>query len=478
MAGRAERTERRERPSQGGMDRLIGWTTRHPVEAAAVGAGLGVTVGALLRRRMARPARGSDLGAARAPDALGVFAGHEADWMLQRTLAYMNVGAAELGECLHVARRIDERDADSWPREWAALAARVDEMGHEALATGATADARRAFLRACNYYRAAEYGCTPSHPRFHSLWMASVAAFRKAAPLFDPPVQAIEVPFEGSRLPGYFWRPDTSGTERPTLFVAGGNDDTIEEDLFIIGPAAIERGYNFFTFSYPGHRNAVHTDARQVKRPDYEEPFAAALDVLETLPGVDDRIALMGFSGGGYVAPRVAIHDDRVTAVIANTPMIDYARVADALLGPMVARVPGPVLDWAITRRLERNPLLRAYMEYGLWTAGYGHMSLYEWLTSDEAQREWARFTITDDLHEITCPALALVGAGEGEEMLEQTRAFYAGVSSAQKRMHVFTLEQDGSHDHCMLDNLSRMHQVTFGWLNEVMPSAARRALV
>jgi hypothetical protein len=477
MPRRAEGTQRTERSSLGRMGGLIGWTTRHPAEAAAIGAGLGVTVGALLRRRTARPARASDPGAARAPHALGVFAGHEADWMLQRTLAYMSVGAAEIGECLHVARRIDERDADSWPREWAALAARVDEMGHEALAAGAVADARRAFLRACNYYRAAEFGCAPSHPRFDALWMASVAAFRRAAPLFDPPVQAIEVPFDGSRLPGYFWRPDATGRERPTLFVAGGHDDTIEEDLFIIGAAAIERGYNVFTFSYPGHRNAVHTDARQVRRPDYEVPFAAALDVLETLPGVDDRIALMGFGGGGYVAPRVAIHDDRITAVIANDPVIDYATVADALLGPMVSRVPRPVLDWVIRRRFERNPLLEASLEYGLWTLGYGHMSLSEWLTSDEAQGEWARFTIADDLHEITCPALALVGAGEGDEMLAQTRAFYAGVSSAQKRMHVFTLEQDGSHDHCMLDNLSRMHQVTFGWMQEVMPVRARHAV-
>ncbi len=30
------------------------------------------------------------------------------------------------------------------------------------------------------------------------------------------------------------------------------------------------------------------------------------------------------------------------------------------------------------------------------------------------------------------------------------------------------TLEQDGSHDHCMLDNHSRMQQVMFEWLSTV----------
>jgi pimeloyl-ACP methyl ester carboxylesterase len=413
----------------------------------------------------------SGLGAARAPNTLGLLKNHEADWMLQRTLAYMNVNAAEIGEVRTIARRIDERDPDSWPSVWSEVADLVEAHGDDALAAGDLVAARQAFLRASNYFRAGEYGCVPSHPAFEELWERSVAAFRKAAVLFEPPVEAIEVPFEGARLPGYFWRPDDTDTQRPTLMVAGGNDDTIEEDFCIIGPAAVARGYNFFTFSYPGHRNAVHTDPSQVMRPDYEVPFAAALDVLQQLPGVDERIALMGFSGGGYVAPRVAMHDPRIVAVIANNPMIDYARVAAALLGPMVDRVPARLLRWVIRRKLARDPLIRAYMEYGLWTAGYHDISLHDWLTDPEAQAHWARFTIADDLERITCPALSLVGAGEGQEMLDQTREYHEGIASPRKRMHVFTLEEDGSYDHCMLDNHSRMQQVTFAWLDEVLTS-------
>ncbi len=413
--------------------------------------------------------RRSGLGAARAPTTLGLLDNHEADWMLQRTLAYMNVNAAEVGEVRTIAQRIDERDPESWPTCWAEVAELVEAHGDKALADGDRLSARQALLRASNYFRAAEYGCVPSHPRFHELWERSVAAFRKAAALYDPPITPVEVPFEGSHLPGYFWRPDDSETLRPTLVVAGGNDDTIEEDFLIIGPAAVARGFNFFTVSYPGHRNAVHTDPSQVKRPDYEVPFAAALDVLQTLPGVDERIALMGFSGGGYVAPRVAMHDERIVAVIANNPMIDYARVAAALLGPMVQRIPQRLLRWAIGRKLARDPMMRAYMEYGLWTAGYAGMSLHDWLLDPEAQAHWARFTIADDLHQITCPALSMVGAGEGEEMLTQTREYHEGIASTRKQMHVFTLKEDGSYDHCMLDNHSRMQQVTFAWLDEVL---------
>ena len=453
-----------------------GWTLNSPLTAVAIVVGLGAVLAAGVQRVAAQPRQSrSELGTARAPSALGLLRNHEADWMLQRTLAYMNVGAAEIGEVRTIAQLIDERNADSWPAEWATVAERVEVRGDKALADGDAVSAQRAFLRACNYFRAAEYGCVPSHPRFEELWQRSVAAFRKAAVLYDPPVQAVEVPFEGAKLPGYFWRPDDTDTPRPTLFVAGGNDDTIEEDFFIIGPAAVARGYNFFVFSYPGHRNAVHTDGSQVKRPDYEVPFKAAFDLLETLPGVDERVALMGFSGGGYVAPRVAMHEPRVTAVIANNPMTDYARVAEALLGPMVQRVPGRLLDWAIRRKLDRDPYLEAYIAYGLWTTGHADMSLYDWLNDDDAQAHWARFTIADRLADITIPALALVGGGEGEEMLAQTREFYDGIASTRKQMHVFTLEEDGSYDHCMLDNHSRMHEVTFAWLDETFKFARGR---
>ncbi len=409
-----------------------------------------------------------DLGAARAANSLNFFKCHEANWMLQRTLAYMNVNAAELGECLYVATKINEKDAESWPREWSRLAEKVYMQGEESLLQEDKISARNSFLRASNYYRAAQYGCIPDHKDYDMLLERSVDAFEKASKLYDPVVKKVSIEFEGTSLPGYFWRADNSDKKRPTLFVAGGNDDTIEEDFMIIAQAAINRGYNFFTFSYPGHRNAVHTDNKQVKRYDYEVPFKKAFDVLEEQVGVDERIALAGFSGGGYVAPRVAIYEDRVKVLIANNPMIDYARVADALLGPLVRGIPSSLLSFVVNKKLEKKPLMKAYMEYGLYTAGYQDYSLVEWLKSNEAQQEWAKFNIVDKLDQITVPTLSLVGSGEGEEMIKQTKEFHSKISSGIKEMKMFTLEKDGSHDHCMLDNHSRMHQEIFTWLNSV----------
>lgn len=125
---------RREHDLRGTLASMFDWARENPLPVAAIGAGLGAILTGVIRKagRGRVQGRRSDLGAARAPEALGVFKGHEADWMFQRTLAYMNVGAAEINECLHTARRIDERDPESWPSEWAEVAARVDAQGDQA----------------------------------------------------------------------------------------------------------------------------------------------------------------------------------------------------------------------------------------------------------------------------------------------------------------------------------------------------------
>ncbi|MFW9843397.1 MAG: alpha/beta hydrolase, partial [Candidatus Thorarchaeota archaeon] len=246
----------------------------------------------------------------------GVFKDKEMDWVFKRTLQFMNEKAAEIAECLFAARRIDEEDGESWIREWASLAARVEKLGDESFSKGHTISARDSFMRASNYYRTAEYGTPPSHPKFHKLWKHSVESFHKACHLFSPAIEILEVPFEDKQLPAYYWQPDTSNSTRPTLIVAGGNDSSLEELVFFSGGAAVRRGYNFFVFDHPGHRGAVHLYRDCVKRNDYEVPYGAAIDFLETLSGVDERIAITGYSFGGYVATRVAIHDKRIKALI------------------------------------------------------------------------------------------------------------------------------------------------------------------
>lgn len=408
-------------------------------------------------------------GAARATKGFGVFDDHETDWTFLRTLAQMGEKGAEIGECLATARRINETDIESWINEWAALADRLESEAEDALEAGRTESARELFVRAQNYYGAAEHGCPPSHPRFFELWERSAECFQRACPLFDPPIEVHAVPVGEWELPAYFWRPADAGDEesRPTMVAVGGNDESLEALTVFTGPAAVRRGYNYFTVDYPGHRGAVQLHEDAVKQADYETPFAEILDYLEALPGVDDRIAMAGYSFGGYVAPRVAIHDDRVSALVANSPMIDVPAIQSALVHPFMTKVPGPLLRRIIERKFDRNPMAKTFVEYGMWTFGVPELTITEWLESDEPIG--ADMVIRGDLGEITCPTLAMVGADEGEEMIEQTEAFSEGIGAEERPLYVFTLEDDGSDDHVQMDNWSRGQQVLFDWLDGVL---------
>ncbi|HSM72006.1 MAG TPA: alpha/beta hydrolase, partial [Anaerolineales bacterium] len=132
-------------------------------------------------------------------------------------------------ECLATAQRITNADAESWYSEWTALAVQVQSQAEHALQNGDREAARKAFLRACTYHRAPLFIMGQKHPDFYKHWRNMQTCFRKAAELFDPIIEPIEVPFQGQNLSGYFWKVDTSDTLRPTLIVVGGVETWAED---------------------------------------------------------------------------------------------------------------------------------------------------------------------------------------------------------------------------------------------------------
>lgn len=400
----------------------------------------------------------------RAANTFKLYKQHEPDWNFRRTLQQMHEKGAEIGECLYAASRIDETDGRTWIDAWGALGDRLRDDADTALKGGHRISARELYLRACNMYRAAEYGTPPRHPRFQTLWQKSVDSFQSAAVLYDPPVEAVEIPYEDKLLPGYFWRPDKSGKDRPTLFAAGGNDSSIEEIFNFIGPAAARRGYNFFTFDYPGHRGAVHTYPECVRRPDFEVPFKAAFDWLERQPGVDKRIALTGYSGGGAAVVRVGCFEQRIAALIPNSPLVDQMDIGKKFWS-WILKMPGSVTDMLFEKKMKKNPVSKAFFEYSRWIMPYNDLPLKEYTAKILEETEYNNRPY---LHQIKCPTLALVGDGEGQALREQAEEYYNKVSSKKKDIYVFTLEKDGTYDHCQLDNRTRGNQITFDWLDDL----------
>jgi hypothetical protein len=252
------------------------------------------------------------------------------DFELVRTMGQASYGGAEIGECLATAARIFEGDYDSWYAQWSDTAGWLYARSDEAEKNGHLISARDGFLRCANYFRTAEFFLhdDPSDPRIRDTSTRGVKSFHRAAALFDPPIEVVEIPYEGIDLPGYFYPAQTREPgPHPTILVHNGFDGSAEEIFSFSGRAGQERGYNILAFGGPGQGQVIRHHGL-VFRPDWEAVIGPVIDYLETRPDVDTtRIGLIGISMGGVLAPRAAAFEPRLAAVAAWDGVYDMQAV-------------------------------------------------------------------------------------------------------------------------------------------------------
>ena len=243
-------------------------------------------------------------------------------------------GGSQFGEVMATSARINPGDYDSWYDAWNATAEATAQEAQAQLARGHRVSARDGFLRASNYYRSSEFFLhgNPRDSRIAHAYKGAVGAYKACAGLFDPPIESVEIPYEGTTVPGYFHRPDLAREPRPTVIMHSGFDGSAEEMHVFGARAAVERGYNALVFDGPGQFGPLHREGLTF-RPDWEKVVTPVVDFALTLPAVDPkRIALMGVSLGGVLAPRAAAFEKRLAALIANDGVYDYgaAQLANA----------------------------------------------------------------------------------------------------------------------------------------------------
>jgi len=159
------------------------------------------------------------------------------------------------------------------------------------------------------------------------------------------PTEVLQIPFEHVWLPGYFMRPAPPDAQpRKTIIVLTGFDGTAEELYFQTGAAALERGWNVLLAEGPGQTGFLRFHPRVSFRPDYEAPVGAIINYVLSRGDVDPQwLALYGISYGGYFASRAAAHDDRIKALVANSPITDLRAYVVGFTGTDTARNPPPI---------------------------------------------------------------------------------------------------------------------------------------
>ena len=376
----------------------------------------------------------------------------EMDFVLQWVLGSTVFGGCEIGEAFHTVGNIKNGDPKSWQEGWAKLARQVEQRGQWALSAGHRVSARESFLKASNYYRTAVVSVMPDDPNM-KLWGDKCRqTFRQACKLFDPPIEVFEVPFEGTTLPGYFQKVDSSGKKRKTLVMIGGAETFVEELYFYIAPAAIKRGYNFLSADIPGQ--GMLPMEGQFYRADSDVPIKALLDYALARYEIDpERLAMYGISGGGYFVPKTAIVDSRIKACAVNSAVSDMeAQFANM---PNAKATPEELKKWGKFKECTAGVVS--------WRFGLE--------PTDIKGLPKAAKGFTFDPRQVKCPMLIMCGEGEyaNEEVKKQANQCLKMLPNPKKKLMITRVEQ-GASSHCIGGNRSLMSEVLFDWLDEVLP--------
>ncbi len=387
------------------------------------------------------------------------------EWIMDNQLlwylSHTGQGMADIGECLDTASRIEADDESSWFAEWLKTADRVRGAAEKSLKGGHELSAGEAYLRAANYYRAAliHYSYRED-PRVIETSRSSVACFEKALALLPIPAEPVKIPYEGTTLPGYFFRSPIAAERAPVLIFHQGFDAWPEETRWVWA-GAIKRGYHCLLFHGPGQGLALRLQGLAF-RPDWEKVITPVVDFALSLPGVDpERIILKGLSFGGALAPRAAAFEKRIKVCIANPGVLNWGEA----MYEHFEDYPG------VLELLDVSPaafdaaaegLTRVWPVAGWWfrEAAWKHdaaspadlmMKLREYDNEGVADRIECRVLIMDGTAEDATP-------GQAEKL-------YDALSSPKDYM-LFTAEDTGLL-HCQTGALSVASQRMFDWLDE-----------
>jgi 2,6-dihydroxypseudooxynicotine hydrolase len=142
-----------------------------------------------------------------------------------------------------------------------------------------------------------------------------VRAYGKAIPYFWRPTELVEYPFGGITFSAYF-RHVQGAKKAPCVVLLRGVDACREVELHCISNFLLEKGFSTLSIDVPGQGEPRFRGLKMT--PDFEKPVGAALDYLEKRPEVDaNKIAILGQSFGGYIAPRVASLEKRIKACVS-----------------------------------------------------------------------------------------------------------------------------------------------------------------
>jgi hypothetical protein len=397
----------------------------------------------------------------------GLFSDADFDFEARVALGRVAAGVGDTGLVLAVLDQVTDGDRQSWFGAWSAMAAELASRGHAAVRAGHWQTASWALLTAAEFYAKAlvvidgladQSVLMPTFRTYQRCWESFVDASQGR-------IARVQVPYEGTTLPGYLLRPDDTRTPRPTLVMINGSDGALS-GLFGEGAAAaLQRGWNAFLFDGPGQQSMLFERGVPF-RPDWEAVLTPVIDALAGRSDVD-AAALTGYgvSQGGYWITRAVAFEHRLAAAVTDPGVVDVS-------SGWTANLPPALLDLLRTGQKDafnaafagvgENPELARTLAFR--SRPYGITDWFDLFT------EVQKYQVRDVAAQITTPLMILDPSDE-QFFPGQPRQLY-DLLPGKKKITEFTRAQ-GANFHCQPMGRQLTHTQMLDWLAGHLPAGA-----
>jgi dienelactone hydrolase len=375
-------------------------------------------------------------------------------------------GIGDVGLVLATLDQVTDGDPRSWFDAWTAVAADLAARGDEALGRGHLRTASWAFLAAAEYYAKALVFVDGLADQ-----SVLLPTFRKGRSCWEKVVDAsqgrfvrVQVPYEGTTLPGYLLRPDATGAARPTLVVTNGSDGSLPGLLEYGASEALNRGWNAFLFDGPGQQSMLFEHGVPFRH-DWEAVLTPVIDVLAGRPDVDaSALTGYGISQGGYWITRAVAFERRMVAAVADPGVVDVS-------AGWTAHLPPPLLDMlnsgqedafnSAMAKVQASASPEAARTMAFRSKPYGMTDPFDLFT------EVRKYQLRDVAGQITTPTLILNPDNE-QFFPGQPKQLY-DLLPGEKEIIGFTQAQ-GANFHCQPTGRQLTHTQMLDWLADHLP--------
>jgi dienelactone hydrolase len=257
------------------------------------------------------------------------------------------------------------------------------------------------------------------------------------------PIERVEIPFDGVSLPGYFYRAESlDGKPTPVMIHWNGLDSTKEMMYYTsFCKMMAERGISTLMVDTPGSGEALRLRGMTARHAT--DAWAAPIvDFAENIDGTDpNAIGIIGWSLGGYYAPRAAAFEKRLKLAVAWGANHNWAAVQEA------------------RRNREGSNPVPHYWDHVFWVWGVNNMADFIQVTQG--------MHLNGVAEKITVPLLVMHGANDRQIPVKYAHeTFDQAVNSPKRELRIYD-EPEGGTEHMGIDHMPYVASYLADWIYE-----------